>query len=868
MKKRILSALLGASLLISSHTALGAEFKKIEDKHAVPASVYQEPFMDSRFTTQYAPWYKIWHPMSQSEYERGESGADAHQQIRALAISPVDSDIMYFGTDTSGIWKTQNGGESWYNTNNGYRADGIYDILCDPVDRDTVYVSGQNNGFARSTDGGKTWVEILSDSDDVSAYKSGTMEIDSAGNLYMAAFSGIYKLDKAKQTVVNMTPQFASLNATDGMDFRHIDVSDDGMHIYVAAKTNSKNLETAISGLYTSHDGGKTWTNSGLSDAECFNTQSVVIYPDNPLDVYAAGAFVEKESGKTVSGKEQQLWHSIDGGKTWEKVYQNIYENLEEGISASATAIMQLEFGPKNKNGIYDLYYMADQTTFPFRVSHDYGKTFERIFKPEDRLMDDTFYYKKGTKSLSTGFYYNAYALDMNRAGHLFFGFDGIWEYDNDTFTRKSVGFSGCALTDIAINSKGEAFFSVVDSRGAYTQTGSIYDTENYPTMIIGEYDGGWSGTDSFVHAVFDPNDDNHVLAYVGASNSSPKVHGIRHSWDRGQSFESMAESAQMTNRTQGNSKFIKYDPEDSNTIYTSYITSHDNGKTWEPNDYAVIAMSNDCKRWFGTKGSGSDTEYYYSVDKGKTWEFILKPGTGSMQDVFLDEGGDYVWLTRSWGLYKIDLGAKKIINCNELLNCNSYNLIQQNPENPKHIIVTGMGTDSNMMFLSETNDGGKTWHRVPGPYIGYTTSLTFLNGKMYCSGMSGTHIYDYKKYWEFLASKITVILDSKEISFTIMPEIVEGRTMVPMRELFELLGATVNWDSDTRTVAANKERSSVKLQIDNTAVNMNGIEKQMEAAPYIKNGRTMVPLRFASVALGIRVGWDDETNTIYMKSE
>ena len=110
MKKRILSTFLGISLIISAHTVSGTEFKKLEDKHAVPASVYREPFMDSRFTTQYAPWYKIWHPMSQSEYDRGESGADAHQQIRAIAISPADPDIMYFGTDTSGIWKTKNGG--------------------------------------------------------------------------------------------------------------------------------------------------------------------------------------------------------------------------------------------------------------------------------------------------------------------------------------------------------------------------------------------------------------------------------------------------------------------------------------------------------------------------------------------------------------------------------------------------------------------------------------------------------------------------------------------------------------------------------------------------------------------------------------
>ena len=122
--------------------------------------------------------------------------------------------------------------------------------------------------------------------------------------------------------------------------------------------------------------------------------------------------------------------------------------------------------------------------------------------------------------------------------------------------------------------------------------------------------------------------------------------------------------------------------------------------------------------------------------------------------------------------------------------------------------------------------------------------------------------------YWEFLDSKITVKLNDKEISFSVMPEIMNGRAMVPMRELFEKLGATVDWNGDTQTVSAKRGAQSVNLSIGSDTAVVNGKNTSLDAAPYIRDGRTMIPLRLASEALGINVGWDGNQRLIVMKGE
>ncbi len=93
-------------------------------------------------------------------------------------------------------------------------------------------------------------------------------------------------------------------------------------------------------------------------------------------------------------------------------------------------------------------------------------------------------------------------------------------------------------------------------------------------------------------------------------------------------------------------------------------------------------------------------------------------------------------------------------------------------------------------------------------------------------------------------------------------------RTLVPMRDIFEAVGAVVQWDESTQTVIAVKDSSFVTLQIGSEKAFVNSEEKQLDVKALIKDDRTFVPLRFVSEALGAAVEWDNDNYTVVIKTK
>ena len=89
-----------------------------------------------------------------------------------------------------------------------------------------------------------------------------------------------------------------------------------------------------------------------------------------------------------------------------------------------------------------------------------------------------------------------------------------------------------------------------------------------------------------------------------------------------------------------------------------------------------------------------------------------------------------------------------------------------------------------------------------------------------------------------------------------VAPFIKADRTYVPVRFLSEALGAKVDWDETTKTVTVTKGDKSVVLVIGSTIAKINGADVQMDVAPEIANGRTMLPARWVAEGLGYQVGW------------
>ena len=114
---------------------------------------------------------------------------------------------------------------------------------------------------------------------------------------------------------------------------------------------------------------------------------------------------------------------------------------------------------------------------------------------------------------------------------------------------------------------------------------------------------------------------------------------------------------------------------------------------------------------------------------------------------------------------------------------------------------------------------------------------------------------------------EISVYLDNEQIQFDVAPLLVNGRTMVPMRAIFEKLGAVVFWDNDTRTAVANKGNVNVSISIDDTTLYKNGQAITLDVPAQLNGGRTLVPLRAVSEAFDCDVQWDGSTQTVNILS-
>ena len=97
---------------------------------------------------------------------------------------------------------------------------------------------------------------------------------------------------------------------------------------------------------------------------------------------------------------------------------------------------------------------------------------------------------------------------------------------------------------------------------------------------------------------------------------------------------------------------------------------------------------------------------------------------------------------------------------------------------------------------------------------------------------------------------------------------IVEGRTLVPVRGVFEELGYTVEYDADTKTAVLTKGSSSVVMTAGEASFTANGESITPEVPQQIINSRFMLPLRAVGEALGAEVDWDAQTKTASVKAK
>ncbi|OQB15289.1 MAG: hypothetical protein BWY15_00660 [Firmicutes bacterium ADurb.Bin193] len=123
----------------------------------------------------------------------------------------------------------------------------------------------------------------------------------------------------------------------------------------------------------------------------------------------------------------------------------------------------------------------------------------------------------------------------------------------------------------------------------------------------------------------------------------------------------------------------------------------------------------------------------------------------------------------------------------------------------------------------------------------------------------------------------IPVYINGEKLVFDVQPQMINDRVMVPMRFIFEKLGATVHYEESTQTITAMSKTKEDKMififiQIDNTFAFVNNPEVSgtsqtytLDSPPVLVDGRTLVPVRFVSESFGCKVDWNDKEQAVYI---
>lgn len=119
-----------------------------------------------------------------------------------------------------------------------------------------------------------------------------------------------------------------------------------------------------------------------------------------------------------------------------------------------------------------------------------------------------------------------------------------------------------------------------------------------------------------------------------------------------------------------------------------------------------------------------------------------------------------------------------------------------------------------------------------------------------------------------YAEEKTEIYINAKILETSEEPVIIDGRTLIPVRDIFESLGAKVEWDEKTKTVLMTGDNVEIKMKIGATKFWRNNIEMNLDVPPCIVNDRTMLPIRAVGESLSADVTWDDKRKRVIIVTD
>ena len=266
---------------------------------------------------------------------------------RSAAVTgvPGKPDLFYFGATGGGVWKTEDGGQTYENISDGFFGGSIGSVAVSKSDPNVIYVGGgevtvrgnvsSGYGIWKTVDAGKTWI-----------------------------FSGLPESRHVPRIVIHPT----------------------NPDVVYAAVLGNIYKPTSERGVYKSIDGGKSWKKVLFSNSDS-GAFELVMDPSNPRNLYASTWRLNRTPYSLNSGGEgSALWKSTDEGKTWIEISSN------EGFAKGILGVIGVTVSPINSQRVWAIVENKDKGGV-YR-SDDGGSTWSHI-NDSRALRQRAWYYSK-----------------------------------------------------------------------------------------------------------------------------------------------------------------------------------------------------------------------------------------------------------------------------------------------------------------------------------------------------------------------------------------------------------------------------------------------------------------------------------------
>lgn len=715
------------------------------------------------------------------------------KDIETIAIDPKNPNIIYVGTYGAGIFKSTNGGQTFTQKNKGLPTQRIKKVVVDYQDLNVLYaVLYDSMGIFRSEDGGNNWVEtntgITGSDRDIFSF---AIDPVNSNVIYAGtyAYGKILKSENSGETWKQVNNKFTESFVSDiSIDYKNANI------VYVATGE----------GIFKSEDGGLNFKkrNSGLSDTY---TTNVIVHPKDTnilfVSTYSSGLYKSSDAGGTWVAKSLGLPYYSVASMQFNPKNSELLLATAKGIYLSKDrqvfTLVGLEdifttsvaFDPKDANYVYaGSYYKG------FYRSDDSGATWKRITNALDNVyivdieVDPSDYRIIYVATEPEGIYKSTdmgatfkqiniglknkrvYAVEIDSANSQVlyaatFG-GGVFKSTNggSSWNEINKGLSNYDLTDIEINPKDSKILYVSAYRG-----GVFKSTDSGANWV--EFNKGLENK-NVLDIALNPGYPNALaLATEG---------GVFFVENYGTTWEKMNEGL-----TDTVAQSVSFNP---NNVSYLYAGTFQGGLFRKQVARTITATATE-----GGKVSPSGaTEVPFSGEVS----FTITPDTGyKVKELYLGSKRYDPYTT-----FKVTQ-----ITLNTTFQAVFEKTAPEKPE--KTVIILQIG-NKNFTVNGQSNE-------LDSPPI-IKNGRTLLPIRAIIESLGGTI------GWDATEKKVTITLGSTNIELwigkstarvngvekpidsanpSVIPEIINGRTMLPVRFVTENLGASVGWDGATKTV-------------------------------------------------------------------